>query len=84
MKIFVLTAEHFEVAGLVLRTFATMDGAVSAAVEVCNQILSDTNDDADKPEPATAVTWEAVNEWLQDYHGAAHCYVEICFKELEA
>lgn len=73
MKIHILTAEHFNVPGLICQAHATAESAAIAAAEIVNIMLNDT-----KWQPlAGPDNWQAHVERLQDYHGAQHCYVEI-------
>lgn len=80
MKIYLVTAEHFSVPGLINKPFATMEGATAEAVALANIMLEDSSRAAD----ATADNWEARMLDLQDYHGAAHCFVEITPADLGA
>ncbi|QXV73540.1 hypothetical protein [Rhizobium phage RHph_X2_30] len=83
--VWLVTAEHFSVAGLIVETYATEAAAVNKCVQLVNIMLNDTNGAVKvKPEPATVDTWQIVLEWLQDYHGAAHCFVEIQAQQVQA
>lgn len=78
MRVFILSAEHFEVPGLVLQAHASHASAVSEAVGLVNTMLTDSG-----WQPlASPIQWQHHVERLQDRHGAAHCYVEIDEKEL--
>lgn len=73
MKIHLVTAEHFEVPGLIQKAFATEAQAVAEAVEITNLMLKDSG-----WQPlASPVQWQHHVERLQDEHGAQFCYVEI-------
>jgi hypothetical protein len=78
MIIHIVTAEHFNVPGLVTEACADVRTAEAKAAELINLMLKDSGRDP----VATAETWPASLEWLQDYHGAAHCYVDITEREL--
>ena len=80
MKIFILSAEHFHVPGLINKPFATMAGATVEAVELVNIMLKDSG----AAPRATADDWQKRVEWLQDKHGAQFCYVDILEHELGA
>lgn len=80
MRIHIVTAEHFNVPGLVLKAFATAEAANAEATELVNIMVNDSDMEADGDEPGD---WQAWLARLQDYHGAAHCYVEITETELE-
>lgn len=79
--VWIVTGEHFSVAGLILHTFDNEAAANNCAVHLVNLMLSDTAASV-KPEPATVDTWQMVVEWLQEYHGAAHCFVEVRSEEV--
>lgn len=80
MKVFILSAEHFSVPGLILQAHATRESAVAEAIELTETMVGDS------PylewEAVTDSTWESIVERLQDAHGAAHCYVEIAETDL--
>jgi ElaB/YqjD/DUF883 family membrane-anchored ribosome-binding protein len=78
MHIHILTAEHFHVPGLITEAHADSSTATLKAVELVNIMLKDSR----RKPTATAKNWRAKVEWLQDFHGAAHCYVEIAEHEL--
>lgn len=73
MKIYLVTAEHFHVPGLIQKAFATEALAVAEAVEITNIMLKDS----DWQPLASPVQWRHHVERLQDKHGAQYCYVEI-------
>jgi hypothetical protein len=79
MNIFLLTAEHFEIPGLIQRAFHSELGADAEAAELVNLMVGDSDDSevGEKPAPSTAANWDTALEWLQGIHGAAHCYVEV-------
>jgi hypothetical protein len=78
MNVFVLSAEHFSVPGLILQAHATRASAEAEAVTLVNTMLTDSG-----WQPlASPIQWQHHVERLQDAHGAAHCYVEIDEKEL--
>lgn len=74
MKIHIVTAEHFRDAGLIQRAFAVERDAIKEAWALVNQMLSDSGMEKDA-NPSTH--WRDELDRLQDYHGAAHCCVEI-------
>lgn len=78
MHIHILTAEHFHVPGIITEAHISQSTATVKAVELVNLMLKDTRWEQD----ATAENWQAKIECLQEYHGAAHCYVEIVEHEL--
>lgn len=80
MKIFILSAEHFSVPGLILQAHATRESAVAEAIELTETMVGDSP--YVEWEAVTDSTWEAIVGKLQDAHGAAHCYVEIAETEL--
>lgn len=82
MKVFILSAEHFSVPGLVLQAHATKASAVAEAVELVKTMLKDCEYPHRFKAGITASNWQDAIEWLQDVHGAAHCYVEIAETEL--
>jgi hypothetical protein len=80
--VYLVTAEHFNVPGFINQPFASKEGATAEAVNLINLMLKDTSAKR-KPKPATAETWESVLDWLQDYHGAQYCFVEIAATEVK-
>ncbi len=72
MKVYLVTAEHFSVPGLVVRVFETKDDALNECVELVNIMLEDM-----KLPHADLANWEACLELVQDTHGTQHCYVEV-------
>lgn len=79
----VVQGEHFRVPGIITSVHLSKAGAEARALELVNQMLNDTSSDM-KPEPATAENWLTVMEWLEDYHGAGHCYVDVNAHGLES
>lgn len=80
MKVFILSAEHFSVPGLILQAHATRESAVAEAIELTETMVGDTP--YVEWEAVTDSTWETIVGKLQDAHGAAHCYVEIAEADL--
>ena len=77
-KIYLLHAEHFSVPGLVMQASRSRQTAINLAVELTNTMIADHNQSTGATmAPVTTEDWEGAIEQLQDYHGAAHCYVEI-------
>lgn len=84
MDVYLMTAEHWSVPGLVISAHATLDGAIAAAVEAAAIMVNDHNEahtdgsiEDGFIQPPTAETWPQVVEALQDYHGAQYVYVEV-------
>ena len=79
MKIHLVTAEHFSVPGLIAKAFLHEADAMAEAAEFVNVMLQDTRKVTASGFDGTATPdqWGMHLELLQDYHGAAHCYVEI-------
>lgn len=73
MNIHLLTAEHFEVPGLITKAFTTAQDAETEAASITALMLKDARMDP-LPDPEQ---WRDGIERLQEAHGAAHCYVEI-------
>lgn len=71
--IHLVTAEHFEVPGLIQKAFASRALADIEAADLVNIMMKDSGW---KP-TAKPDAWEKQYDRLQDYHGAAHCYVEV-------
>jgi hypothetical protein len=85
MKVYVLEAEHFDIPPRVVIVFATREAAISKAVDLLNIMLADTDaEDGGFPPSASIENWEEVNGALEDYHGAAHCYVWINEMEVQS
>lgn len=78
MKIQLVIAEHFSVPGVIIKAFCSLADATNEAVDLTNVMLTDHGDAPD----ADADNWQSRIERLQDYHGAAHCYVEIVETDL--
>lgn len=76
MRIHIVTAEHFSVPGLILKAFATAEAANMEAAELVRIMRNDSPMER-APLSPTSENWPELLEALQDYHGAAHCYVEI-------
>lgn len=74
--VYLLQAEHFEVPGRITKIFTSLKAANKEAAALVNQIRDDTEYD-EMPDHAGPDNWQAVNAWLQNVHGAAHCYVEV-------
>lgn len=73
MKVYLMAAEHFSTPGLVIRICASRELAVKEALACVNIMLADSKmkpviDEADM---------EVALTYLQNVHGAAHCYAEI-------
>lgn len=77
-RVYVLTAEHFSVPGLITQVHASRESATKRAAELVNTMLADNGDE----ETATSSNWEEAIAKLQDEHGAAHCYVEIIERDV--
>jgi len=78
MKVFILTAEHFRVPGLVTEAHASRESADASAAALVNVMLAD----AESEPVATPENWSEHMDTLQDQFGAAHCYTEIAEREL--
>jgi hypothetical protein len=78
-KVYVVEAEHFSVPGRALKLFTSRRDADIEAASMVNIMLGDQGwDQTAKPN-----SWSAEIEHLQEYHGAAHCYVEISERLIE-
>ena len=78
MNVYVTQGEHFSVPGCPLSVHATEALANAEAAKLVNLMLDDTRAAGLKvPRHATADNWAHRLEWLQDYHGAAHCWVAV-------
>lgn len=75
MKIHLVTAEHYSNPGLIQKAFANAEAANAEAADLVNLMRKDTGWDCRTM--AGPTSWEVFLLELQDYHGAAHCYVEI-------
>jgi hypothetical protein len=73
MKTYLLMAEHQTTPGIVVKVFANYALALCEALELANIMLKDAGlgTVSDKNSMYAAI------EYLQDEHGAAHCYVDI-------
>lgn len=78
-KLYIVHAEHFSIPLVHIEPYSTKRRATARAVELVNILL----DDSDREANATADDWEHHLAWLQDCHGAAHCFVEILEKEID-
>lgn len=96
MNIFILTAEHFSVPGLTIEAHANATCANASAALLVAKMANDhvaqrrasrkkQGSRARTPEPsaANAENWLALLEELQDWYGAAHCYVTITTVQLQ-
>lgn len=79
--VYLLIAEHHTVAGRILEAHATADSANARAADLV-RIMAGDSPAARHLDPVTRDNWQAVLERLQDYHGAAHCFVEIEASEI--
>lgn len=82
MNIHLVTASHFSVPGVIKGAFSNEHSAKTEAARLTNIMLADTDTD-DRPEPATTETWPEVILWLQEYHGAQFCYVDLDVLEVK-
>jgi hypothetical protein len=83
--VWIVQGEHFSVPGVPISAHGSVDGANAKAAELVNAMLKDTGRVQGKPKAATPSDWRGVPMgWLQDYHGAAHCWVEVNALEVEA
>ena len=78
MQVFVLTAEHQTVPGLVQRVYKSLSAARAEAASLVRMMQKDAGREVD----ATDRNYEAALELLQDEFGAAHCYVDISEMQL--
>lgn len=93
MKIYLTTGEHFSIPGIRFHACATLAAANEQAASMVNVMLTDTanaNDLGDgsylyhsDPKPATPDNWAEGLAWLQDFHGAEHCDVDVVELPLE-
>lgn len=72
-KVWIVEGEHYSNPGRVLKVFGTKERAEDEAVSLVNIMLSDMGN----KKRATRETWVAIEAGLEDYHGAAHCYVIV-------
>ena len=78
MKVHLMIAEHYSNPGLVVRVCCTREKALSEALVCVNIMLKDSDM---KPVISEADMQIAI-KYLQDLHGAAHCYAEISEHEV--
>jgi hypothetical protein len=78
MKIQLVIPEHFSVPGVIIKAFVSLADATKECIELTNVMLSDHGGAAD----ANSETWQDRVAQLQDYHGAAHCYVDLIETDL--
>jgi len=76
MKAYVIVAEHPTVPGTAIRVCLSQETANTVAAEAVNSILKDC-DASEKPDSATADSWEDAVEFLENYYGACNCTVYI-------
>jgi hypothetical protein len=84
-EVYLVTAEHPTVPGVVHHVCRSHAQAIRRAVELANDILDSQTDvmvDVDLP-VATADNWETVLDPVQEWHGEANCYVDIEAIEIE-
>lgn len=74
--VYLLQAEHFSNPGRITKIFASKAMADHEAARLANTIRDDT-DFKEMPPEATPEDWQVLHEWLQDVHGAAHCYIDV-------
>lgn len=74
--VYLLQAEHFSNPGRITKIFANKAAADREAAKLANVMRDDTDFD-EMPPVSSPDDWQALNAWLQDVHGAAHCYIEI-------
>lgn len=79
MKVYVVLADHWEVAGTVTRVFASKEGASNECAALVNIMLKDS----ELAEDATAENWPDRLETLQDIHDEQECYVAIIETEMQ-
>lgn len=74
MKVYLMIAEHHSIPGIVTRVCSTRGKAIFEALACVNMML----EGSDWPLATTAEgDMDMALEFLQDTHGAAHCYAEI-------
>lgn len=73
MKVHVVLADHWEVAGTVTRAYASEEGANKECASLVNILLTDS----DLTPDATAENWPNRLATVQEIHGAQYCYVAI-------
>jgi hypothetical protein len=76
--VFLMMSEHYATPGLVVRICATRERAVREALACVNVMLTDSGLKSviDETDMRVAI------DYLQDIHGAAHCYAEISEHEV--
>lgn len=76
MKVYVITAEHFEVPGIRMKVCASQALAFAEAMSCINTIRDDAG-----LQPVNSIASEddivKAMELVQETYGAAHCYVDI-------
>jgi hypothetical protein len=84
-EVWILEAEHFNIDGRIARAFGSEAAANREAVKLINGLLDET-DCSEKPAHTTddEESMSATAEWLENYHGAAHCYVRVVSAQIEA
>jgi len=82
MKVYLVQGEHFNVPGIPTSIFQHEISANMEAADLVNIMLKDTGSHAPAPNVG-ANTWQPAMNWLQDCHGAAHCWVEVTEHEVE-
>ena len=78
MQVYLVTAEHYSVPGIIVRVAATKERAIWEALLAANIMLRD----AGMARVSDESSMNAALERLQDEKGAAHCYVEISMHEV--
>lgn len=74
MKVYIMSAEHFSVPGVVVKVCASRGLAVAEGIACTNIILKDCEG---FDLVSTEEQMDAAIERIQEIHGAAHCYVNI-------
>lgn len=82
MKVYIVTAEHFEAPGAKVSAHRTLEGADRQAAEHVNRLLKDSREagKVDVPRDVSAGTWEDAAEWLEDTYGV---FVEVIRLEVQ-
>jgi hypothetical protein len=97
MKVYLVEAEHWNVPGRQVSVHATDASANEAAARLVNDMLADMRkrfgdgdtaidvdyENLDIPADATPEDWNEAEQWLEDAHGAAHCYVAVTDHEVQ-
>jgi hypothetical protein len=82
MHVHIVEAEHFNAHGRIMRAFKFYVDAEIAATAFALKLVGETKcAPADKPPAGAAL--EELTEWLENFHGAANCYVNITTLPLE-